>query len=106
MTRPVTATPAALEVIARLEAAHGPLVFHQSGGCCDGTSPMCLLDGELPQGPNDLHLGDIGGAPFYVDADQFERWGRPEFLIDVRPGAADGFSLEGTVQVHFVTRTP
>jgi uncharacterized protein (DUF779 family) len=106
MARTVTATPAALEVITHLEAAHGPLVFHQSGGCCDGTSPMCLREGELPPGPGDLHLGEIGGAPFYIDADQYKRWGTPRFLIDVAPGAAEGFSLEGLEGVHFVSRAP
>jgi uncharacterized protein len=102
----VTATGAALEVISRLEAAHGPLVFFQSGGCCDGTSPICLKEGELPAAPHDLRLGEIGGASFYIDADQYERWGRPLFEIDVCPRAAEGFSLEGLEDVHFVTRTP
>jgi uncharacterized protein len=102
----VQATPAALEVITRLEAAHGPLAFFQSGGCCDGTSPICLKDGELPAGPHDVKLGEIGGAPFYIDAYQYERWGRPEFVIDVSAGAAEGFSLEGLEGVHFVTRGP
>ena len=102
----VGATPAALEVIDRLEAAHGPLTFFQSGGCCDGTSPICLKDGELPAGPDDVRLGDIGGAPFYIDSDQYKRWGTPRFLIDVASGAAEGFSLEGLEGVHFVSRTP
>ncbi|MGA2015271.1 MAG: DUF779 domain-containing protein [Solirubrobacteraceae bacterium] len=102
----VAATPAALEVIDRLERAHGPLAFFQSGGCCDGTSPICLKDGELPAGPSDLRLGDIGGAPFYIDSDQYQRWGTPTFLIDVRPGAAEGFSLEGLEGVHFISSTP
>jgi uncharacterized protein len=102
----VAATPAALEVIHRLEAVHGPLVFFQSGGCCDGTSPICLKDGELPAGPHDVRLGDIGGAGFYIDSDQYERWGTPRFLIDVLSGAAEGFSLEGLEGVHFVSRTP
>jgi uncharacterized protein (DUF779 family) len=101
----VTATEAALEVISRLEAAYGPVLFFQSGGCCDGTSPICLKDGELPAGPHDIRLGEIGGAGFYIDADQYERWGRPHFLIDVLPGAAEGFSLEGLEGVHFITRT-
>jgi uncharacterized protein (DUF779 family) len=102
----VVATQAALEAIARLEAAYGPLVFFQSGGCCDGTAPICLKDGELPAGPHDIELGRLGGARFYIDADQYERWGRPRFEIDVSPGAAEGFSLEGLIGVHFVTRTP
>jgi uncharacterized protein len=101
----VKATGAALEVIARLEAAHGPVVFFQSGGCCDGTSPICLKHDELPAGPHDIQLGEIGGAGFYIDADQYDRWGRPRFLIDVSPGAAEGFSLEALEGVHFITRT-
>jgi uncharacterized protein len=106
METAVQATEAALEVIHRLEAAHGPLMFFQSGGCCDGTSPMCLKQGEMPVGPGDVRLGEIGGAPFYIDAEQYERWGKPRFLIDVSEGEAGGFSLEGPHGVHFVTRTP
>ncbi|MGO9972040.1 MAG: DUF779 domain-containing protein [Solirubrobacteraceae bacterium] len=102
----VTATEAALEVIASLRAAHGPVVFFQSGGCCDGTSPICLRAGEIPAGPHDRQLGEIAGAPFYIDSEQYERWGQPRFLIDVAPGAAEGFSLEGLDGVHFITRTP
>jgi uncharacterized protein len=102
----VSATPAALQVISRLTDTHGPLAFFQSGGCCDGTSPICLKDGELPAGPNDLRLGDIGGAPFHIDSDQYQRWGTPRFVIDVASGAAEGFSLEGLVGVHFVSRSP
>ena len=101
----VQATGAALEAIRRLEAAHGRLMFFQSGGCCDGTSPICLKDGELPVGAGDVRLGEIGGASFYIDRDQYTRWGAREFLIDVAPGAAEGFSLEGLDGVHFVTRT-
>ena len=106
MTHRVRATPVALEVIERLRAGHGPLAFFQSGGCCDGTSPICLKDGELPPGPYDVRLGEIGGAPFYIDAEQYERWGTPRFLIDVAPGAAEGFSLEGLDGVHFISRSP
>ena len=96
-----TATPEALEVIERLRAAHGPLVFFQSGGCCDGSSPMCLKDGELPA-PNDVLLGAIGGAPFYIDEEQYERWGRPTLVIDVADGAA-GVLPRGPDGVHFLT---
>lgn len=74
---PVSATPAALEAIRRLEAAHGPLAFFQFGGCCEGSSPVCVKAGELPTGPGDLLLGTLATWPFYVDAEQNERWGRP-----------------------------
>ena len=100
----MTATPAALEAIARLQAAHGPLAFFLSGGCCDGSSPMCLCDGELPPAAGDRLLGHVGGAPFSIDADQDERWNRPGFVLDVSPGAAEGFSL-GLPDSHFVART-
>ena len=93
-------------MIRDLEAAHGPLMFFQSAGCCDGGSPMCLKDGELPLGPGDIHLGEIGGAPFYVDEQQYERLGRPSILIDVSSGAAEGFSLESSDNIHFVTHMP
>jgi uncharacterized protein len=101
----VTASPAALEVIHRLGAAHGALMFFQSGGCCDGSSPMCLERGELPLSQQDVCLGEIAGAPFYIDGDQYERWGKPRLTVDVSQGAADGLSLEGLEGVHFVTRT-
>jgi uncharacterized protein len=101
----VSATRAALEVIQDLEAVHGPLMFFQSGGCCDGSAPMCLKQGELPLAAGDVCLGEIAGAPFYIDADQYERWQRPRFVIDVSPGPAEGFSLEGLQGVHFLTRS-
>ena len=101
----VTATGAAIAAIEQLRAEHGPLAFFQSGGCCDGSLPICLKDGELPPGANDVLLGFLGGAPFYVDAEQYERWGRPAFLLDIRPGAAQGFSL-GLQDGHFVTGPP
>ena len=102
----ISATPEALEVIERLRRKHGPLAFFQSGGCCDGTAAMCLTRGELLPSPNDVKLGAIGGSPFYVDEEQYERWGRPRFVIDVAPGAAEGFSLEGLEEVHFISRSP
>ena len=101
----VRATRAALEVITDLEAAQGPLIFFLSGGCCEGSAPMCLRAGELPLGLHDVCLGEIGGVPFYIDGEQYERWNRPRFEIDVSAGPAEGFSLEGTRGVHFVGRT-
>ncbi len=100
----VTATRRAVEMVERLTAEHGPLAFFQSGGCCDGSSPICLEAGELPPGSNNILLGEIAGAPFYVDAELYERWGRPPFLLDASSGRAEGFSLSPP-DAHFVTRT-
>ena len=102
----VTATPQAIEMIRSLAAAHGPLVFHQSGGCCDGSSPMCLMESELPPGPSDVRIGEVDGVPFYIDAGQDARWRHPTFLLDVAPGAATSLSLEGSRDVHFVAHSP
>lgn len=105
MNAKVSATDDALEAIAALTHAHGGLMFFQSGGCCDGSSPICLPEGELPLSPHDLELGEVGGAPFYIDADLYERWNRPAFLLDISPSPPEGFSL-GAGKTHFVTRTP
>src|SRR5689334_14989238 len=101
----VTATPEALAAIERLRAAHGPLAFFQSGGCCDGSCPMCLTAGELPPGPGDVRLGEIGGAPFYIDGDQYQRWGRPDFVVDVTGDEPPGFSL-GSFVIRGTTERP
>jgi uncharacterized protein len=101
----LTATRAATEMVERLTVEHGALAFFQSGGCCDGSSPICLKEGELPPGANDLLLGEIAGAPFYVDSEQYERWGRPAFVLDASSGPAEGFSLS-LPDAHFITRTP
>ena len=102
----VVATEAALAELARLRAEYGPLMLFQSGGCCDGSSPMCFADGELLLGPNDLLLGEIGECPFYIDAEQYERWNRPRLLLDVVTGAGTGFSLEGLHDLRFAVCTP
>jgi uncharacterized protein (DUF779 family) len=101
----VMGTAAAVETIELLSGKYGSIVFHQSGGCCEGSCAMCLTASELPPGPNDVELGRIAGVPFLIDRDQYERWGRPDFVIDVAPGASDSFSLEGSEGVHFVTRS-
>ena len=105
MSDTVRATEAARDLIARLVARYGSLMFVQSGGCCDGSSPVCLQQGELLLGPHDLLIGEIDGCPFYIDREQYERWRRPQFLIDVAPGEGDTFSIEGPEGVHFVART-
>ena len=86
----VVATDAALAAIERLTAKHGPLMLVQSGGCCDGSSPICLHAGDLLIGPNDLLLGYLGGVPFYIDDEQYERWSRPEIVVDAANGAGRG----------------
>ena len=96
------ATPRATDAVKRLTREHGPLAIFQSGGCCDGSLPLCLLAGELLPSPNDVLLGHVGGAPFYIDREQYERWGEPGFLLDVAAGAPEGFSL-GEPDGHFVS---
>ena len=101
----VLATDAALDLIAKLKAKHGPLMFHQSGGCCDGSSPMCYPDGELLVGDSDVRLGEIGGCPFYMSAAQYEYWKHTQLMIDVVPGRGGMFSLEGPEGLRFLTRS-
>jgi uncharacterized protein (DUF779 family) len=104
-TTAITATPQAAKMLQRLVRAHGPLAIFQSGGCCDGSLPLCLLEDDMPPGPADLKLGDVAGVPFYVDAEQYQRWGEPEFVLDVADGAPEGFSL-GLEDTHLVTLSP
>jgi uncharacterized protein (DUF779 family) len=101
----ITATPAALEELARLRERHGPLILFQSGGCCEGSSPLCLEKGELLLGPNDQLLGEVGDVPFYIDTELYRRWTEPTFLLDLAAGASDTLSLENRDGIHFVTRT-
>lgn len=101
----VTATPEALALIERLKAEHGELMFHQSGGCCDGSSPMCFQRGELMVGPSDVRLGEIGGCPFYMSAAQFGHWQHTHLTIDVVAGRGGMFSLEGPTGQRFLTRS-
>lgn len=99
----VSASLEALDLLGRLRARHGPIALFQSGGCCDGSSPICVCADELPPGPDDLLLGELNDTPFYIDADQYRRWRSPRLVLDVRPGAAEGFSLEGLEGMRFVT---
>jgi len=101
----VLATPATLELIERLKEKHGDLMFHQSGGCCDGSAPMCFRAGEFKVGGQDVYLGDIGAVPFYIGAAQYEYWQHTQLIIDVVPGRGAGFSLESPDGVRFLTRS-
>lgn len=105
MVERVVATPAALELIEKLRGLYGPLFFHQSGGCCDGSAPMCFMDGEFRPGGQDVRLGEIGGCPFYMGAAQFEYWSHTQLIIDVVPGRGASFSLEAPEGVRFLTRS-
>ena len=101
----VLASDSALALIEKLKAMHGDLMFHQSGGCCDGSSPMCFPRGEFLVGDSDVQLGEIGGTPFYMSKSQFEYWKHTELTIDVVPGRGGMFSLEGSDGVRFLTRS-
>ncbi|WP_018637719.1 DUF779 domain-containing protein [Parafrankia elaeagni] len=125
--RRVDATPAALAMLRRLSAEHGPLIIHQSGGCCDGSSPMCYPRGELLVGDRDVLLGVLGadsadsaepagdgaagdgipggGVPVYIGAAQFEYWSHTHLTIDLVPGRGAGFSLEAPEGYRFLTRS-
>ena len=101
----VVATSEALALIERLAGKHGPLMFHQSGGCCDGSAPMCYPAGEFIVGDSDRLLGSIGGMPFYISASQYEYWCHTQLIIDVVPGRGGMFSLEGPHGLRFLTRS-
>ena len=101
----VTATAAALGLIDQLAEEHGPIIFHQSGGCCDGSSPMCFSQGDFLIGDRDVMLGEIGGAPVYIGAAQFEAWRHTRLIIDVVPGRGGMFSLDNGTERRFLTRS-
>ena len=101
----VSATPAALALIAQLQAKHGALLFHQSGGCCDGSAPMCFPANEFLVGDVDVKLGDIGGVPFYMSQAQFAYWEHTHLIIDAIPGSGGMLSLERPTGLRFLTRS-
>jgi uncharacterized protein (DUF779 family) len=105
MVERVLVTEAAASVIRKLRSIHGPLLFHQSGGCCDGSSPMCYPLGEFRVGAQDVLLGRIEDTPVYIGAAQFEYWAHTQLIIDVVPGRGGGFSLEAPEGVRFLTRS-
>ncbi|MEU7878198.1 DUF779 domain-containing protein [Microbispora bryophytorum] len=107
----VDLTPAAAGLIRRLRAAHGPLMFHQSGGCCDGSAPMCYPEGEFRTGSSDVLLASLTvegvdePVTFWMSASQFERWRHTHLTVDVVPGRGSGFSLEAPEGVRFLIRS-
>jgi uncharacterized protein (DUF779 family) len=107
----VLTTPAAVALMETLRAKYGPLMFHQSGGCCDGSSPMCYPLGEFMTGDGDVLLATIGydedsaGAPFYMSKPQFEYWKHTQLILDVVPGRGGMFSLDNSEGVRFLIRS-
>lgn len=101
----VIATEAARMFIAALRAKHGELMFFQSGGCCDGSSPMCYAMGDFALSGTDVFLGNVHGAPFYMSADQFEYWKHTQLIIDVVDGNGGMFSLDNGSGKRFLTRS-
>lgn len=101
----VIATPAAVALIQKLGAEHGAMIFHQSGGCCDGSAPMCFPANEFIVGSSDVRLGAIAGVPFYMSESQFEYWQHTQLIIDAVPGNGGMFSLERPTGLRFLTRS-
>ena len=101
----VTATEAALELIQEIRAAHPDILFHQSGGCCDGSSPMCYPVSDFKVGARDVKLGDVGGVPVYISGSQFEAWRHTQLILDVVPGRGGMFSLDNGRERRFLTRS-
>lgn len=101
----VKITEEATEIVGRLRSRHGELMFHQSGGCCDGSSPMCYPKGEFIVGSSDVWLGEVAGCDFYMAKDQFEFWQHTELTIDITKGRGASFSLEIPLGLRFVTKS-
>ena len=101
----VIANDLAIHLIRVLRQKHGPLMFHQSGGCCDGSSPMCYPRGEFMVGDSDVQLGEVDGEPFYLSRSQFEYWKHTQLILDVVPGRGGMFSLDGPEGLRFLIRS-
>lgn len=101
----VKITEEAAKVVEQLRQDHGDLMFHQSGGCCDGSSPMCYPKGEFMVGASDVWLGEVAGCDFYMAKDQFEFWQHTELAIDITKGRGASFSLEIPLGLRFVTKS-
>jgi uncharacterized protein len=101
----VLATEAAIQIIKQLQTEHGDLMFHQSGGCCDGSAPMCFKQGQFRIGSNDVRIGEIVGCPFYMSRSQFDYWQHTQLIVDVTKGRGASFSLEIPLGVRFIIRS-
>lgn len=104
-TSRVLITDEAVKIVEKLKAENGDLMFHQSGGCCDGSQPMCFPKGEFRTSDSDVLLGEIAGCEFYMSRDQFEYWQHTQLTIDVTPGRGSSFSLEIPLGIRFITKS-
>lgn len=105
MAKRVSATPEALGAIEVLTRQHGGIMFFQSGGCCENTAPQCFPQGEFALSPNDVHIGDIGGAPYYMGFREFEFWQHTHLIVDVVDGHSGTFSLDAPEGKTFICRS-
>ena len=105
MVKRLSSTEETEKLVNELVKIHGPVVFHQSGGCCDGSAPMCFQEGEFPLGDNDVKLGEIGGVPFYMNGDQYEKWKHTDLTIDAVNGIGGMFSLDNGTGKRFLTKS-
>ena len=105
MIKRVILTPEAFEVIETLKGKFGDLMFHQSGGCCDGSQPMCFEKGEFRIGGSDVKLGEIAGCEFFMSRDQFEYWQHTQLTIHITEGRGSSFSLEIPMGLRFLTQS-
>jgi len=105
MTQRISVTDDAIKIIDQLKERYGPLMFHQSGGCCDGSSPMCFENGDFKVGESDIQLGIIADCPFYMSRDQYDYWKHTHLTVDVTPGRGSSFSLEIPLGVRFIIRS-
>lgn len=99
----LVASDAARALLAQITREHGPVMFFQSGGCCDGSAPMCHPVGSFHTGPNDLHLGTIDGAEFWISAVQYDAWKHTQVILDAGPGSGAGFSLDNGRTTRFLS---
>jgi len=105
MASRVSATPAALDLVDLLVKKHGPVMFFQSGGCCENSAPLCYPQGEFKLSPHDVYLGEVGGAPYHMGHRDFEFWQNSHLIVDVVDGTSGTFALDGPEGKTFVCRS-
>ena len=105
MIERVIATQEALKLTERIKSRHGAIMFYQSGGCCEGSVPMCYVEGDFKLGDSDIYLGTIGDVPFYIHRAQYEHFKQTQLIIDAMAGRGASFSLDSVEEMHFITKS-